>query len=123
MKALLLIAHGSRRESSNDEIRALAVQLRDNPRFDLVECAFLEMTGPTILQCGGKLAAAGATEIVVLPYFLAAGNHVATDIPVEVALIKQRHQSLKITIAPHLGAATGIGQLIHHHLQPLASPE
>ncbi len=118
MKALLVIAHGSRSASANDEIRELATQLREtNPAFDLVEHAFLEMAEPNIVQGGKKLVADGADEIVVLPYFLAAGRHVAEDVPAEVALIEQQYPHVKITMASHFGSATGILSFIHQHLQ------
>jgi len=118
MKALLLIAHGSRRESSNEEIRALTAQIRAAGwGFDLVEHAFLEMAEPDIAQGGGQLAAAGATEIVVLPYFLAAGKHLLTDIPGEVARLQARHPAVRFTLAPHLGAAANMLRLIHEHLE------
>ena len=117
MKALLLIAHGSRSAPANDEIRALTAQLRDaGGRFDLVECAFLEITEPDIVQSGDKLVADGAKEIIVLPYFLAAGRHVAQDIPAEVARIATQHPKIKITTASHLGAWSEMSQLIHAHL-------
>lgn len=120
MKALLLVAHGSRRESSNDEIRALTAQIRAaRCRFDLVEHAFLEMAEPDIAASGGRLAAAGATDIVVLPYFLAAGKHLRADIPAEVAQLEAQHPAVRFTLAPHLGAAANMLRLIHEHLDAL----
>lgn len=126
MKALLLVAHGSRMASSNDEIHALAAQLRDADQdfahaFDLVEHAFLEMAEPNIAQGGEKLIAGGARDIVVLPCFLAAGQHVAADIPAEVARLEARHPRVSITIAPHLGGATGMRALIETHLRKTAA--
>jgi len=43
MKALLVVAHGSRRKESNEEIAALTakVAVRAAGEFDLVEYAFL----------------------------------------------------------------------------------
>ncbi|MGI9310157.1 MAG: sirohydrochlorin chelatase [bacterium] len=120
MKALLLIAHGSRRSPSNDEVGALAARLRDGTaemNFDLVEHAFLEMAAPDIAQGGDKLIAAGADEIILLPYFLAAGAHVAADIPAEAARIQSRHPTVRITIAPHLGAADEMLSLLRDHLR------
>lgn len=121
MKALLLLAHGSRRASSNDEIRALAMRLRrTDASFDLVEHAFLEMAAPGIAAGIGSLIAAGAADIVVLPYLLAAGRHVAADIPAEVESLARRHPHVRITLAPHLGAAAGMPALIHEHLRHAA---
>ena len=121
MKALLLIAHGSRQATANDEIRALTAKLRDpGSGFDRVECAFLEMAEPDIAHTGEELAAGGAGEIVVLPYFLAAGRHVAEDIPAQVARIQAQHPHLKITLAPHFGAAPEMPALIHGHLRQAA---
>jgi len=121
MKALLLVAHGSRRRSSNDEIRGLAARLRGaDASFDLVEHAFLEMAAPGIAAGIDKLAEAGAAEIVVLPYLLAAGRHVAADIPAKLASLARRHPHVRITLAPHLGAAAGMAPLIREHLRRAA---
>ena len=45
MRTLILVAHGSRREASNQEIRALteALARQGGERFDRVSCAFLEL--------------------------------------------------------------------------------
>ncbi len=117
MKALLLIAHGSRSAIANHEIGTLAAQLRSNiDGIELVEHAFLEMAEPTIVQGGNKLVAAGANEIIILPYFLSAGKHVAEDVPAEVALIQKQHPNIKISMRTHLGAASGMQSLIDSHL-------
>lgn len=119
MNALLLIAHGSRRESSNAEIRDLASQLRAGPgsrRFALVEHAFLEIAAPDIAAAGDKLVAAGARDITVLPYFLAAGNHLLADIPAALAQLEARHPAARFTVAAHIGRAAGMAELIRAHL-------
>ncbi len=120
MKALLLVAHGSRRQSSNDEICALASRLRSGglfDLFDLVQHAFLEMAAPNISEGGEKLIAAGADDIIVLPYFLAAGQHVSADLTAATARIVRQHRAVRITHAPHLGAASGMDALIATHLR------
>ena len=50
MRTLLLVAHGSRRKASNDEIRSLASALgqQSETRFGRVDCAFLEIAEPSI---------------------------------------------------------------------------
>jgi len=113
MKSLLLVAHGSRRAASNDEVRALAQQLRSiDHGYDRVECAFLELAEPSIPDGIRQAIADGAGEVVVLPYFLSAGRHVATDIPAEVEVVRREYPSVPVRLAPYLGASAGITRLL-----------
>lgn len=113
MKVLLVVAHGSRRESSNNEVRELAKQLaQQTADFDLIDCAFLEIAEPSIPQGLEMQITRGAKEIVVMPYFLAAGRHVVEDIPKEVASIQQSFEHIEIRISPHLGLSQNISGAI-----------
>jgi len=105
MRALLVVAHGSRRSASNDEVRKLTDELRACAGDDYaqVECAFLELAEPSIPDGIDSCVAEGATEVVILPYFLSAGRHVVTDIPEIVAGSQQRHPGVNLHIAPYLG--------------------
>ena len=107
MPSLLIIAHGSRRAASNDEVRALADAVRAQPRqaYDHVETAFLELAEPGIPAALAALAAQGASEIVAFPYFLAAGTHVAQDIPDAIADFTAAHPAVTVRLALHLGAS------------------
>jgi sirohydrochlorin ferrochelatase len=110
MPSLLIIAHGSRRAASNDEVRLLAEQVRAQPgqAYDHIETAFLELAEPSIPDGLAALAAQGATEIVAFPYFLAAGTHVAQDIPEAIAEFSLAHPAVKVRLAPHLGASAAL---------------
>lgn len=107
MPSLLIIAHGSRRAASNDEVRVLSEVVRAQPgqAYDHVETAFLELAEPSIPDGLSALAARGATEIVAFPYFLAAGTHVAQDIPEAIAAFAVTHPAVKVRLTPHLGAS------------------
>jgi sirohydrochlorin ferrochelatase len=110
MPSLLIIAHGSRRAASNDEVRALADAVRAQPgqAYEHVEAAFLELAEPGIPEGLTDLAAKGATDIVAFPYFLAAGTHVAQDIPEAIAEFAARHPGVKVRLAQHLGASAAL---------------
>ena len=114
MHSLLLVAHGSRREASNEEIRALAerLQRRSVGRFDQVRCAFLELAAPSIAEGMHECIEQGSSAVTVIPYFLASGRHVASDIPAAVRRVAVDHPQVTVTIAPHLGAAESITDLI-----------
>jgi len=107
MRSLLIVAHGSRRQASNEEVRYLTKIISAvNSGFDDVDCAFLELANPTIPEGLENSIKRGAQEIVVMPYFLAAGRHVAEDIPDEIAPVQDRHRGVNINVVPHLGAST-----------------
>ena len=105
MKALLLIAHGSNRQFSNNEIRTLTDRLRDKIRshFDYIECVFLEISEPSIADGIRQCADAGIKEIVLLPYFLSAGKHIAEDIPAIVAEQRKHYPQIDMRIRDYLG--------------------
>jgi sirohydrochlorin ferrochelatase len=114
MPSLLIIAHGSRRAASNDEVRQLADLVRSQAgnAYADVETAFLELAEPSIPEGLAALAARGATEIVAFPYFLAAGTHVAQDIPDAIGEFSVAHPAVKVRLAPHLGASATLPQAI-----------
>ena len=105
MKGLLLIAHGSRREASNDEIKRLAERLRRKKpgRFQYVTHAFLEMAQPSIAEGIQQCLDVGVNELYVLPYFLARGRHVAEDIPAEISRKQVENPRIKIHLCDYLG--------------------
>ena len=80
MRALLLIAHGSRRAEANADLEFVASAMRERGAFGFVQCSYLELAEPTILTGGEACAARGATEVVLLPYFLSPGVHVREDL-------------------------------------------
>ena len=114
MKSLLIIAHGSRRQASNEEVIALAERVRHNGAlaFDDVSAAFLELAEPSIPDALERCIQRGAKEVVVFPYFLAAGRHVVTDIPEEIAPVVAQHPEVAVSVAPHLGASGMLADLI-----------
>lgn len=111
---LLIVAHGSRRGASNQEVLALGERVRalENPDIQHVEVAFLELAEPSIPDGLARCVDQGAEEIVVFPYFLAAGTHVAEDIPEAMAAFGTQHPGVKLRLASHLGASASLPRAI-----------
>ena len=113
-RALIIVAHGSRRSSSNEEVIALGEKVESllGKDYAYVMSAFLEFAAPSleksILSCVEK----GASEIVILPYFLASGNHVTRDIPEVVEKIQASHPKVKMVLKEHIGSASGMVTLL-----------
>lgn len=118
MKALLIIAHGSRNEAANNEVLQMAARLEamTASAFDRVAHAYLEIADPPVDQAVDALAAFGIDEISVFPYFLASGSHVASDVPRLVGEAEEKHPRIRFDILPYLGALEGLDSLILKHL-------
>lgn len=107
MNALLVVAHGSRRQQSNDEVSAITDKLRASCHDDytIVHSGFLELATPSIPDGIEQCINDGAARITVLPYFLNSGRHVVDDVPEIVNTASKQHPDVEIVIAPHLGAS------------------
>jgi sirohydrochlorin ferrochelatase len=112
-RGLVVVAHGSRRASSNEEVRRVAAHLaaQAGAQYEMVLAAFLELAEPLIPDGVQQCLDAGIEEVVVLPYFLSAGRHVVEDIPAEVAKVDNT-SGARIRIAPYLGAAKGLTAIL-----------
>jgi len=121
MKQLLIIGHGSRRASSNNEVREVANKVKNSVKIpvDDVAVAFLEFESPSIHEALNEGFSQGVEDVLVLPYFLAGGNHVVRDIPEEINKLLSQWPDKTITILPHIGASAGMAELISRACEPL----
>ena len=102
-RALLLIAHGSRRPEANADLEFVATALRDRGRYPVVRVSYLELAEPTIEAGGAQCAEAGATEVILLPYFLSPGVHVVEDLTAARAALAARFPRVRFVLAEPLG--------------------
>ena len=112
-KALLVAAHGSRKKVSNIEIHQLANNiLLKSQVFDIVEACFLEIAKPSIPDGIKSCIEKNASEILIMPYFLAAGMHVIEDIPEIVYKERLKHKGVIIKSLPYFGSSPVIVDIL-----------
>ena len=108
---ILLIDHGSRKASSNDQLEALAARLSELVSRDgagpWVDFAHMEIASPPIATGFGRCVAAGATRIVAVPCFLSRGRHVTEDIPKLLAEAAEVYPDVPYVLAPPLSEHEG----------------
>jgi sirohydrochlorin ferrochelatase len=110
---IILFAHGSRLEPANEAVRAAARQLAAAGGFEAVETAFLELGQPNLETAVRQLAARGAHDILVVPYFLTLGIHLERDLPNIINQISERVGTVRIRTAPPLdGHPALVGALL-----------
>lgn len=104
-RGIILVDHGSRLAESNRLVEAVAAALQQKfaPELEIVEPAHMELAEPSIATAFDRCVGQGATEVVVLPYFLGPGRHWTTDIPALSAAAAQKHPGVPFQVAPTLG--------------------
>jgi len=99
---IAVFAHGSRIESANEAVRAVAARLAHEGPYDRVEAAFLELGVPDLEGAVVRLEGRGVTHIIVIPYFLTLGTHLERDLPAIVGRIREQHPHIDIVTTPPL---------------------
>ena len=119
MRVLLLLAHGSRRRGSNDEIHELSRRLGESlgESYARVSPAFLELAEPSIPAAIDEAVRSGAEEVVLFPYFLSAGRHVCEDIPRLVTEAGLRHPHTRLRLRSYVGKLPGLLTLLADYLR------
>ena len=107
---IVVFGHGSSVASANDAVRFVAEGAALAGGWELYETAFLECA-PRLSDAVGKLAAAGASDVLVLPYFLTPGIHLQRDLPKLVAGLAAEF-GIPIRVAPPLDGHPGLGKML-----------
>ena len=101
--AVLLIAHGSRRRSANEDLVKLAALVAERGQYEVVEVSCLELLEPTISTGGRTCVDRGARRVLMLPYFLSAGVHVVNDLEEQRQRLAEQFPNVEFVLCPHLG--------------------
>jgi sirohydrochlorin cobaltochelatase len=117
MRALLLVAHGSRDATSNRIVVDLAAELASlvADQYHCVKPVFLEFAKPEPARGIADCVACGVSEIVVLPHFLAPGRHVTRDVPALVQAARAAHPQVDFKLLTHVGNASKLAEAIAAH--------
>ena len=112
------MGHGSRLKGFQDDLKKVARVLRQEGQFAFVECAYLEITLPSILDTTERVIRMGAEKILILPYFLLKGLHTQKDIP---RIVKQAQKiyanRAQIVLCPYLGYHEKIKDVIRKRIR------
>ncbi len=101
--AVLLIAHGSRRAAANQDLEQLSALVGERGGYSVVEIGYLELTEPSIPRGGRTCVERGAQRVLMLPYFLSAGVHVAQDLAEFRRQLADEFPQVEFVLCPHLG--------------------
>ena len=101
--AIILFAHGARDPEWANPLRRVQAAIRQRAGAVPVELAFLEFMTPTLSECATALVAGGASEIVVLPMFIAQGGHLKRDVPEIIDRLRSTWPEVRFSLAGAIG--------------------
>lgn len=110
MTAIVVFGHGSSVSSANDAVRNVAAQAAKRAGWPVYETAFLECP-PTLPDAVASVAAKGADEVLVVPYFLTLGIHLQRDLPRIVDELVAAH-GIPIRVTPPLDGHPGLSEIL-----------
>lgn len=101
--AVVVAAHGSRAEESNEAHRTLVRALEARIGVPATP-AFLELADPSIPAALAGAVEAGAGRVVLVPFFLHPGRHLREDVPALVREARVRFPGVTIELLGAFGA-------------------
>lgn len=100
---LVLLAHGSPDAAWRRPFETLRGQLQSAHGEYRIRLAYLEFIRPTLGETIDDLITAGATDIRVLPLFMATGGHFKNDIEPMVDDLNGRRGDVVVTLLAPIG--------------------
>jgi sirohydrochlorin cobaltochelatase len=104
-RAFILFAHGARDPEWARPLQRLAEAVRLVEPATKVLTAFLEFMTPDLTGAAAEAIQAGATELIVVPVFLAQGGHVRRDVPLMLDQVRQQYPEVRIELRGAIGEA------------------
>jgi sirohydrochlorin ferrochelatase len=114
---IVIVDHGSRRPEANRRHEEFVAQWRRDRGLENVEAAHMELAEPSIGTAVDACVLAGATDVVVAPYFLWPGNHWDRDIPALAAEACGRHPGVRYLVAAPLGPHHLLGDIVEQRIE------
>ena len=109
---IIVFAHGSRVESANQAVRAVAADFARSGGYAHVEAAFLELGVPNLERAADRLAAQGVERMIIIPYFLTLGLHMERDLPTLVSSISKKHKGISISVTAPLDGHPALVEIL-----------
>ena len=112
MEAILILAHGSKRNETEQTLNSIVQKVRNKIGSESVYPAYLQFSEQDMETIIKQLVDKGVKKFIVMPMFLFDGVHVTVDIPEEINKIKQKYSGIEIVITRHIGDDERIADII-----------
>ncbi len=116
-KGFLIVAHGSRKDDANQQVKNLVNELNNYFQSVMFEPAFMELASPTIEDGIKALAKKNMDQLIAYPYFLFKGMHFTKDIPNLIQnIINKLEKKIDFKMLDPIGQHPKITDLVQEEL-------
>jgi len=109
---IIILGHGSKLKKANDTIREVIRTIKRKVSCPVIEPAYLQLFKPELRTSVKKVIAKGCKRVVIVPFFLFMGNHVARDIPKAIEEEKRIYRDVEFIYAQNLGQDSRISDIV-----------
>jgi sirohydrochlorin ferrochelatase len=102
--AVIILGHGSRNSGSGDSLRQVAAEVKKLGLYEVVEYAYLQHADPTPEIAFASCVRQHAERIVIVPFFMQPGTHVARDIPALAEQARSQYPAIDILVTDYAGS-------------------
>lgn len=102
-EAVILLGHGSRVPDAGRHMELVAEGLKRKYGYQIVEVCYMSRLPPHFPETLEKCVDQGATDVMVIPYFLHDGLHLVLDIPEMMQDLAEKYPGVKIVLGKNLG--------------------
>lgn len=121
-RAIILFAHGARDPEWARPFERLRDSLAARQPDVPVVLAFLELMTPRLAEAVNTQVAAGATQLDIVPVFMAQGSHLKRDLPLLVKDLEAAHPGVTFRLQPPVGEAQAVLDAIALHIDASLKP-
>ena len=112
LPAVILFSHGSVLAGAGKRLREHAAALSAMGKFLCVEVGYLNYSEPPIETAVKKCLAAGASDLIIVPYFLVAGKFVLEDLPGRINSIMADNPHVKFHVTRAIEDNPIMGEIV-----------
>lgn len=112
MKGILVLAHGSRIESTKNTINQVVDMVRGKVKEYPIVIAYMEFCEENIEHGIKELIGQGVDHIKVVPYFLFDGIHIKKDIPEEIREALKDYPNVIVEMGNTLGVDERLAEVL-----------
>jgi sirohydrochlorin ferrochelatase len=109
---IIILGHGSRLKKANGLIAGIIKTIKEELKLRNIHPAYLQLVHPNLSKGIRNLAKEGCRKIIIVPFFLFAGNHVSRDIPGIIREEKRKYPHIAFVYTKNLGQDLRIAEIV-----------